>query len=321
MQPAHITPKDFFLWAGVVLSFYGSVGAFVALVFDYLNHLFPDPLSYYTGDPYSSGIANEMAIVIVLFPLFLFLMRTIRKTIQADSTRAEVWVRRWALFLTLFLAAAAIVGTVIALLVYFFQGDVTIRFVLKVLTLLLVAGVTFSAFLADLRGYWGANPARAAQSRWGALAFVLAVIVAGFFIVGTPWQARLYRFDDQKVSDLQMLQGQILNHWQSKEKLPVQLDELNDSISGFIIPRDPQSGVAYEYAVTGPLSFQLCASFNALTQNYASASTRAQYVPKPAAIDGPMPVQDNWYHEAGRQCFTRTIDPELYPPYSKLRGQ
>lgn len=314
MQPVRITPKDFFLWAGVILSFYGSVVAFVALVFDYLNHLFPDPLAYYTGDPYSSGIANEMATVIVLFPLFLFLMRTIRKTIEADPTRAEIWVRRWALFMTLFLAAAAVVGGIITLLVYFFQGDVTIRFALKVLTLLAVAGVSFSAFLADLRGYWSAHPRRAAWSRWGALAFALASVVAGFFIVGTPWEARLYRYDDEKVGNLQAIQSQIIYYWQSKQALPQELDELNDSISGFMVPTDPQTSAGYEYRVTGDHSFALCATFNAQAQGTAY---RTGNLSRPVAPVGKGVAPDNWYHEAGSYCYERTIDPDLYPLITK----
>lgn len=314
MQPARITPKDFFLWAGTVIAFYGSAFAFVALVFDYLNHLLPDQLSYYTGDPYSSGIANEMASLLVLFPLFLFLMRTIRMTIAQDATRADIWVRRWAIFLTLFAASAAMVGGIITLLVYFFQGDVTLRFLLKVLVILVTAGATYAAFLADLRGYWGMHPVRAAQARWAALAIALVSIIAGFFIVGTPWEARLFRYDDEKVSALQSIQSQVVYYWQSKEALPENLEQLNDSISGFMVPRDPQTGAAYEYMVTGPLSFDLCATFNAATQSTSYTLNRAS-VPVMPGEKGM--VQDNWYHDAGRQCYTRTIDPDLYPPITK----
>ena len=34
---------------------------------------------------------------------------------------------------------------------------------------------------------------------------------------------RLFRFDDQKVNDLTMLQYQIVNYWQQKERLPLAL--------------------------------------------------------------------------------------------------
>jgi hypothetical protein len=36
-------------------------------------------------------------------------------------------------------------------------------------------------------------------------------------------------------------------------------------------------------------------------------------VPAPygAGVSG---INDNWDHAAGRQCFSRTIDPQLYKP-------
>src|SRR5882757_7208799 len=108
MDKPKVTPKDFFLWVAAMIALYAAVVAFISLLFSYLNYAFPDPLSYYSGDPYSSGISYEMSSLIVLFPLFLVFMRVIRKAIQADASRAEVWIRRWAIYLTLFIAIATI---------------------------------------------------------------------------------------------------------------------------------------------------------------------------------------------------------------------
>jgi hypothetical protein len=30
-----------------------------------------------------------------------------------------------------------------------------------------------------------------------------------------------------------------------------------------------------------------------------------------------MGIDENWQHEAGATCFTRTIDPERYPVFEK----
>jgi len=311
-----VTPKDFFLWAGAMITLYASVFAFIALIFAYLNYAMPDALSYYSGDPYSGGISYSMATLIVLFPIFLVLMRLVRRDIVREPARGDIWIRRWALYLTLFVAGATIAGDLITLIMYFFNGDVTLRFALKVLVVLLVAGGGFLHFLADLRGYWNAHPAQARTMGWAVGALVLATIVAGFFIVGTPWQARLYRYDEQKVSDLQNIQYQVVNYWQTKRSLPAALADLNDPLTGFQVPVDPQAGGAYEYTTKGPLSFELCATFNAPTQPYA-ASGRS--VPLAPVLYGEKTsaTQDSWQHEAGRTCFSRTIDPERYPPLTK----
>jgi len=151
MDSAKATPKDFFLWAGAMFALYSSVIAFLGLIFDYINYALPSEYSYYYGNPFQGSVAYEMATLIVLVPLFLILMRVIRGTIAADPSRGEVWVRRWALYVTLFFAGATIATDLIILLTTFLNGeDITMAFVLKVLVVLLVAAAGFMHFLADI---------------------------------------------------------------------------------------------------------------------------------------------------------------------------
>ncbi len=307
-----ITPKDFFLWLGAVIALYGSVVSLIALLFQYIDFAFPDPLSYYYSDPFSGGIRFAMASLIVLVPLMLILMRVIRKDIQRHPVKAEIWVRRWALYLTVFLAGAVVIGDLITLVNYFLGGDLTTRFLLKVLALLLIAGGVFMHFLADLWGYWVKNPSYARMIGWGAGLVVVASIVSGFLIMGTPGQVRLMRYDSQKVSDLQNIQWQIVNHWQIKEALPANLSELEDPLSGWKNPVDPQTNEPYAYRRVSPRSFELCAGFNTVSEaDRMQPMTSRTY---------PMEFADeNWDHPAGEKCFQRTIDPDRYPPYPKDR--
>jgi hypothetical protein len=303
-----VTPKDFFIWIGAMVALYGSAVALIALLFEYINHAFPDPLAFYT-DPFSDPIRFAMASLIVLVPVAIVLMGLIRKDIGRMPDKADLWVRRWALVLTVFIAGATVVGDLITLINYFLGGDLTTRFILKVVVVLLVAGAIFLHFLSDLRGYWLANPARARMVGYGAGLAVIVAIIAGFFIIGTPGQVRLMRFDSQKVNDLQSIQWQLVDFWQRKQVLPASMEELDDPLSGWKKPRDPQTGEPYRYERTSNTSFKLCATFNA-------ASTRpetSEAVPVRAygTIDG------SFEHGAGNVCFDRTIDPERYPPYSK----
>jgi hypothetical protein len=320
MDKPKVTPKDFFLWAGAMAALFSSVFAFISLIFDYINYTFPDPLQYYSGDPYSSSISYEMASLIVLLPLFIVLMRIIHRNIERDPTRRDIWVRRWALMLTLFVAGAAVAGDLIALIMYFLQGDLTVRFGLKVLIVLLVASAGFMHFIADMWGYWEQNPSKSRLIGWAVGVLAVITVVAGFFIIGSPWQARLYRFDEQKVSDLQTLQYQIVNYWQSKEKLPATLADLSDPISGFNAPRDAQTGAEYVYQSTGNLSFKLCATFNAEARSTQMNGVRSvPAMPTPVEMGG-KPIQDNWQHGAGEVCYERTIDPQRYPPFTKQKA-
>ncbi len=317
MDKPKVTPKDFVLWVGAMASLYTGVVSFITLLFDYINHAFPNPVtnSYYY-DPYSSSISYEMASLIILTPVFLILMRLIRSSIAADSSRNEIWVRRWALFLTLFLAGATFVIDLIVLLNTYLQGeDLTVGFLLKVLTVLLVTGLGFMHFLADLWGYWDREQARARMVNWGVGILVLGTIAAGFFIIGTPQQIRALKQDAIRVQDLQSIQWQIVNYWQQKESLPATLSEVSDPISNNMIPNDPATGKPYTYKRNSPLDFTLCATF---TTEGGMNGGYGRPVPMPvdSTVNGKM-MEDNWQHGTGEVCFDRSIDPQRYPPYQK----
>lgn len=305
MEKAKTTPKDFFLWAGAMVSLYAGVVSFIGLIFDYINYVFPDTALNYYVDPYQGSVSYEMASLIVLAPVFLILMRLIRRDMEADASRRDIWVRRWALFLTLFVAGASIVIDLIVLINTFLQGEeLSVRFLLKVAIVLLVSAAGFMHFVADLWGYWVKNPHYARRVSWGVAALIILTILSGFVIIGSPQSQRKLRLDTQRVENLQSIQSQIVYIWQQKESLPADLSELNDSLSYFTVPVDPVTGASYVYKRQSPLDFTLCATFD--RENYSSISS---------APISPRGVVDKWQHGAGEVCFDRSIDPKLYPPF------
>lgn len=324
MDKPKTTAKDFFLWAGALVSFYWTVIAYTFLVFDYINYAFPNPLNYYPADPYQSGISGEMASVIVLLPVYVLLMYLIRRCSDIDPSRKEIWVRRWAIILTLFLAGVAMVGDLITLLTTFLSGEeLTTAFLLKVLVIILIATGVFMHFFADLKNYWDTNPSRRLYVRIGVAVLAIVTIVSGFFIVGTPADARLARFDAQKVSDLQNIQSQVVYYWQAKQKLPGVITDLNNSLNYGPVPMDPQTGAAYTYQPGEGLSFKLCAVFNAQSREnqiqYTYESRAVAPMPMQADIKSGVPSQNDWRHGEGGVCFERIIDPSFYPPLSKVQ--
>lgn len=154
------------------------------------------------------------------------------------------------------------------------------------------------------------------------IAIVIIAVVGGFFVVGSPKEERLRQFDDQRVQHLGDIQNQIVNYWQAKNKLPENLAVLEDKVSGVRSPKDPETGVGYEYIILGAdkLSFQLCATFARSTIGNDGLTSP----PKDTFSRVPSPADSynwNWSHEAGRFCFDRTIDPDLYKPFpEKTRG-
>lgn len=216
-------------------------------------------------------------------------------------------MRKWLIYITLFITGAVLAGDLVVLIYYFLDGqELTTGFILKILSVSAVAGAIFGYYADDLKDRLTGS--RRNMWRVVSATMVIGSIVAGFSVLGTPQSQRLLRYDSEKVSDLQNIQWQIVNYWQQKGTLPAKLAELEDPISGFIIPTDAQTEAPYEYQKTGTLSFNLCAVFNKSLQTVNNSTSRTMY---PESM-GNKPG-DSWQYEAGRHCFSRTIDPELYP--------
>ena len=60
-------------------------------------------------------------------------------------------VRRWLTYVTLFLAATVLIGDLITLVYNLLGGELSLRFVLKVLVVGTIAGAIFGYYLRDLR--------------------------------------------------------------------------------------------------------------------------------------------------------------------------
>ncbi len=309
MEKTRVTPKDFFLWAGAMVSFYVSVFSLLALFFDYIDTAFPDALNY-NYDPYSTAVRLSIACLVVLFPIFLTLMYFIRRDVRMHHEKQQLWVRRWALVLTIFVGGATMAIDLITLINTYLNGNLSEPFILKVLVVFLVVAGAFLHFLADIWGYWDKNPRYAQSIGWASGVLVVLTIIAGIFIIGTPGAVRLYRFDDQKVNDLESIQSQIVSYWQQQGKLPTNLADLNNSITDFTVPTDEQTGISYEYDVLSTYSFKLCADFNAATQS-GSPTLQQSYAATYPGMSGGLDM--TWYHGAGHTCFTQTIDPKRYP--------
>jgi hypothetical protein len=141
---------------------------------------------------------------------------------------------------------------------------------------------------------------------------VAASIVAGFFIVDSPAETRLRKFDEQRINDLSFIQSEIINYWMKKERLPENLDVLIDNLRGIIIPKDPQTNERYVYEIKNSknLMFSLCAIFS--KDNSYTPFQSGPKIPRPVYPLYADPGYQSWKHGIGYVCFERTIDPELY---------
>jgi hypothetical protein len=344
---AKVGATDFFLHLGFIAALYTFIGTFISFLYSVINTVFPDrQYNYY--DPYASGMRFSVSMLIVVTPLMLFLLKKIYTHLRTEPAKKDLWIRKWGLYLTLTLAIIALAIDLVTLINTFLGGEITTRFILKALTVIIVGVLVWLFTRREIKNSLADAPKLAKSLGWGIIALIVISLIVGFSYIGSPTLLRNIRDDNQRENDLQTLKYQVVNYYQSKGgKLPSTLDEmrLGDPYA-MELPKDPSTEQPYEYKIlpdrvvtasTTPGSkpaapvkfptFALCATFSEdgkadeRVQN-AGGTGRGDIAPMPAMDMGssaypyyPDNIQFN-DHPAGNKCFEVSIDPQRYKPYN-----
>jgi hypothetical protein len=275
-------------------------GALGSMLFRFIERWLPDAVSSdYSYNP-RHAVTWQMASIAVAFPIFLLVMRTILREAQDDPERLQSGVRKWLTYIALLLTAGAMIGDLIWFFDYFLTGELTSRFVLKALTVMVICGAIFFYYLGSLRWNRNTNVAHAkTRSLKFGIAATAAVVVSfciGLGVAGTPAEQRHMEADARRVQDLQSIANAI-KLWHQRAKigtssptLPLSLSDLagkgvNPSQVNPSQIVDPESKIPYEYRATSNTAYELCASFAAAEE--ANRVRTTQF----------------WHHGKGRTCF------------------
>ena len=148
----YLPAQEVFTYALFFTALYVSAFNAGALIFHFISYWFPDPVSGRLQSTFVfDAIRRNIAALIVAFPLFLFLFRLTERAIEKDPTKHQSRPRKWLTYLTLFIAAASLIGDVSVLVYRVLGGELTTPFLLRVATVALIAGGAFWYFLADVR--------------------------------------------------------------------------------------------------------------------------------------------------------------------------
>lgn len=308
----------------VVINFFSFIAlciiatALGVLYYQVINHHFPDPLilSYGGNDVSSEAIHYSIAALLITFPIYVAAMHLWFKRFREDEEKVETKLTKWLTYLVLLVAAVTILGDLIVAVFYFLQGEISARFLLKALVILVIAGTIFDFyFLERKKIQYRKDVPRSIflGIGWTIGGVTLLGIVLGFLVGGSPSTARMQGLDLQRANDLREIANCVANFGGTQNRLPATLDEL--SMSGQYAycsgrTTDPETGVPYEYRVisAGTLNsgvlegeFELCADFSLDSSEQVARKERFSA------------MEDKWFtHGAGRACDTEKVNLEDY---------
>jgi hypothetical protein len=148
----YLSAREAFLYLVLFATLYVWAYHLGSLLFDLINTWLPDAAdSSYSVNGRGPSMRLSVASLLIAFPVYLFVARLLSRELARNPVKRQSVVRRWLTYVTLFLAAGVLVGDMITLVYHLLGGELTTRFVLKVLVVAAIAGATFGFYLQDLR--------------------------------------------------------------------------------------------------------------------------------------------------------------------------
>lgn len=260
-----------------------------SLLYTVIDHYIP-PLN---APPYAlptrTSVSYEMAGILVAFPLYLLVMRGMARAAAANPERLLSGVRKWLTYIALLIAAGILLGDVVAFLAWLLRGELTVRFVLQVLTLAVLAGGVMRYYLTTLRDE---APPEGHNRIFAGVATVAVVLGLGLGLTlsGSPAKQPALARDERRLQDLAMITREMSARWNQR-----------DPSKEFVLPRtlvaDFAQGSPLASYMSDPLTRQLYEYRPGEGTHYALCAIFEQPTPSDAWTDA------NWRHRRGRTCF------------------
>ncbi len=327
----HNQPREFITYTGYIISYLVVAISFLSFSFAFINILYPE----ISGGMGYDSIYGSLGIFTTGVLVFLAMVWSIVKLNKQKLTSPESRVRIWMLQIGQFIGFLVLAITAAVLIRYFFSGEITARFLIKV-GIVLVVGIDAVLFFRHELGRTDkTKPWVSLGACIGAVIVLIFSIVGTFSYLGTPNITRSINNDTQRISDLQSINGQITSWYQSHGTLPETLSVLK-TVDYYTEPRDPQylGGKTYTYNLINnkKLQYQVCGDFELATANkFVVRRERANYytrfsggsMPIDITMDKAIPVSSStdltnpWDYSAGKHCFDRVIDTKQNPVFKR----
>jgi hypothetical protein len=279
--------------------------SFGIILFQIINKNIADAVTGYSGSYSEGALKFAISALLVSTPIFYVITSFIQKSLFSGELKKDSWIRRWLTYLILFASFLIFVGWLIAFVNNFLNGEVTMKFISKTVSVLIIAAAVFGFYFYDIRREAVENIKDKTLKIFfiASLSLVTIVFIASFFVVESPTVARNRKLDEQIVNNSMTINSCVDQYYRETGNLPQDYSAMQADCSYLTADflKDPQTAVPLVYETTGTTTYQICANFrtsNVGKDNPASVSYPANYGANSSS------------HEAGYQCLKQ----QIYPP-------
>lgn len=238
--------------------------SFGMIIFSIIDKTIPDVINGYTGGV-DSQLKFAISALFIAAPIFYFISRLIHRGLHKGELEKESGIRRWLTYFIILVSALIILGVFVGVINNFLSGELTGRFIFKALTMLLIAGVSFSFYFYDIKRENPDRPDKVVRIFcFASLALVLAAFTAAWFFVESPSVARARRLDQALIQNFYSLENAANSYYDRYKKLPADLAELKTDKNIYLAELaliDPETKTPISYNKVSDKEFEFCATF------------------------------------------------------------
>lgn len=266
------------------------------IIFQIINKYVVDILHNY-NDFSMEQLKFAISAIIISTPIYYFTTRQILRNLHEGKLDKDSGIRKWLTYFILLVSSVVMIGWMIGIINSFLDGELTMKFILKAVTAIAIAGIVFSYYLYDIRREDVEKRSKIIMIYFfTSLVLILAVFITSLFIVESPRETRNRKIDNLILEDFTEIDRAVNDYYREFNELPEDLDIIQEEFN-YINSDDLEDSIhnkRYEYKVTGDRSYEICASF--LTSNIKDGSIY-QY----------NYYGEEWEHESGYQCIKQKL--------------
>ncbi len=144
--------RTFFLYLLSFVTLYMTAVALGGVLWQLINKFFPDAaMNSYFYENVNRTLIEFLSTLIVTTPVYVFMTWKVSNEQEKDESFRSSQLRKWLTYITLFAAAIIVLVDLIMLVQNLLEGEITTRFILKALVVLVLAGGIFWYYIGDMK--------------------------------------------------------------------------------------------------------------------------------------------------------------------------